>query len=392
MAEIGDVRQEDINAISLHLTQIAEAYIVNPQNVEQDLAVKSLEVRADEEPEIPEPETPQQVLEETKRVIHEERKRNPSKIISFPGVEHQLNDPVMFEDAKKKAETSKNVAWVDRIIEPKAGHVLLGEREMTYSIKRNTVDWGKEFASGSEYTVNNLATLRKLISKDIYNKFGGWGSVNELDITGGQLIINQILYVPVIEKQYLSRLPLDTADYMTGGCIAPLFDFSVLKAMKRLHTFYCDDVNFYLINIGADLGLGRRIGVSSLFDICGNLLTVTLGNETVRREDLNKPESVPIKERLKREKVSVAMSDGYKINVYAGTNGLQNYMFSNLKNYATNRGNKGIIRFCCGTVVRAGLASASGILNLGVHLIGGAVKQGVRMLRDGTTPVSGDEV
>ena len=43
MIGLGDIRQADIDAISIHIVQIAEKYILQPDAVKQDIAEPSLD-------------------------------------------------------------------------------------------------------------------------------------------------------------------------------------------------------------------------------------------------------------------------------------------------------------------------------------------------------------
>ena len=49
MIGLGDIRQADIDAISIHIVQIAEKYILQPNAVKQDIAEQILEVRPEDD-------------------------------------------------------------------------------------------------------------------------------------------------------------------------------------------------------------------------------------------------------------------------------------------------------------------------------------------------------
>lgn len=49
MIGLGDIRQADIDAISIHIVQIAEQYILQPNAVKQDIAEQILEVRPEDD-------------------------------------------------------------------------------------------------------------------------------------------------------------------------------------------------------------------------------------------------------------------------------------------------------------------------------------------------------
>ena len=49
MIGLGDIRQADIDAISIHIVQIAEQYILQSNAVKQDIAEQILEVRPEDD-------------------------------------------------------------------------------------------------------------------------------------------------------------------------------------------------------------------------------------------------------------------------------------------------------------------------------------------------------
>lgn len=297
-----------------------------------------------------------------------------------------------FREAVSKAARSKKVEWVDRPVETKPGKANISGKDIEYKLVRKYVDWGTQLSTDPEQYIDNIDKIRKLISKDVRSQFGSWERITSVVIMGGQLILNNVMYVPVIQPEYFNRFPLDIIDHIQGGCIAPLFDFRNLKSMSRLRSFVCDDKNFYVTELADDLGLGRRIGVSSLFNICPQLEEITIGQETLRREELYTPKSKAIKDSVRQTSLYNRLTDNYKINVYAGTDGFQNFAFSNLRNYATNRGDKNIFRYCFGTATLLGLAATAGVLNLGAHLVGGVSKTFMGMWKTATTPVTEQDI
>lgn len=368
------VRKEDINAIQQDLLNMLKTYKKDPDKV-IDVAEKiRTATQPDENLMEPEPETLEEALEANRRLREELSGLKPSRPATEQDIRNLYTDSKSFKESLKKAVSSQSTAWAEQEIPGEAGVANINGRSFRYRLGKKLVGWGKNLLNDPEAVRQNLDIVRQMVSEGIENYYGGWSKISDLVITGGQLIINGEMYVPVIEEGYSPRLPLDVSDHLKGGCIAPLFDYGYLKKMSNLTRFVCDDRDFYEIHVGADLGLGRGIGVSSLFRICRHLTTLTLGRDTVTRAGLYSRESVPIKKKLNITKRFINHMDGYKLNVFAGTNGLQSYMFSNLCNYAVNRGNKGLIRFCCGTMVRAGLAVTSGVLNLGVHVVGSACK------------------
>ena len=299
-------------------------------------------------------------------------------------------DQPKLHQAKQKAAQSKKTEWAsDNIAYHDSTYSSNGETKQFRKAIQH-VNWGEILQKDAKTPAEGLDRLRSYITYNIKKYFGGFNRINTIVVRDQQLIINDVCYMPAIEKKYISPqiFPVDTIDYIESGCIASFFNWKYLKEMTNVVLIDIDDTNFYTTIIADDIGVGKRIGVSSLFNICHNLNTLIIGGEPITQEGLHKPESLPIKEKVATSKRFMNFSDGYKINVYANTNGLQNYTFTNLKNYATNRGNKGLFHFCCGTVVRAGLAGIAGAVNLGAHIIGG-IKN---VLVTATTPVSENDL
>lgn len=230
--------------------------------------------------------------------------------------------------------------------------------------------------------VEALERLEKYITYCIGREFG-FQNIKTIVVQGEVLILNGITFIPCIDTEYKndkSIFPLDSIELIENGTIASFFNWTTLKKMTNLYSVCIDSMEFYRCEVGSSLGLGNRIGVSSLFKINKSLYSLTIGDNTVTRDSLDKEVSVPMKKNLATSKRFFNFSDGYKLNIYNGTNAIQSYMLSNLKSYAYNRGNKSTMQYVGGVAVRAGLAGVTGVLNLGVHLVGAVAKSFVDVL------------
>ena len=114
------------------------------------------------------------------------------------------------------------------------------------------------------------------------------------------------------------------------------------------------------------------------FTLFKNLLSVTIQEETFNRKEWDEIKNdeenqrvKDLKESMKKEKRRLNLLDGYKLDVYAGTNGFQSFGISSFTNYVKNRGNKGFLRFALGSSMRFVFAGAGIVTNLATHLIGG---------------------
>lgn len=296
------------------------------------------------------------------------------------------------EECKKAAQ--KEWADTDKVAYRKNTYESNG-KTVEYTEAAQKVDWGRLIANKSSSVHDNLERLRDFVSRQIFDYFGGFKRITSIVVRSQQLIINNVCYTPIIDPKFVkdaSVFPLDSLDYIRNGYIAPLFNWKHLRRMTRLTLLDIDDTNFYLNDIASDIGAGRRAGLTTIFNLIPSLQTFILGGDVVNEDEVNTEQGRKVKEKIAKHKHFMNFSDGYQFNVYNGTNGLQNWTMNNLKNFANNRGNRGIFRFSAGLVGRGVIAGVAGAINLGVHLIGGAFKAGKKIIHDATTDVTEEDM
>ena len=220
----------------------------------------------------------------------------------------------------------------------------------------------------------NISSLKKFITNQICDRFGGWHRIRKLVIRDYQIILNDVCYIPVVDVKIDKRkFPIDTLDYINTGALVPLFNWKVLRGMSSLTYIDIDDKDVLATYIAADLGYGRSIGVTSLFHKIPSLDTLVLGGEVLTRDKAYKPESLKSKGKLAIAKRNLDIRDSCNFHILKGLNGLQDYTFNNLKSYATNRGNKPLWRFTAGTVSRSCLFFTAGMANVTAHFTKGII-------------------
>lgn len=303
--------------------------------------------------------------------------------------ERQLND---FREKVKNIDFSKFIKKEENVsrVAYKKDSCIINGKEINFKRVKMEPDWNHILSESIGVDkFKNLENIRSLITLDVKNQIGGWDRIKTLYVYDSQLIINGICFMPVVKGVDISSFPLDTADYIKNGAIAPLFNWKYIKVMRNLVEIGFDDATFMLTTVADDIGIGRRIGVTSLFKICNNLMVLSYGDTKITREDLSNPEkSKQAVSSLAVSRRKIDLLDGFHLNVYKGTQGFQDFTFNSLKNYATNRGNRGWIRFAGGTVFRAVGATLGLTLNLGAHLIGG-VKN---LFSDATKPITDEDL
>lgn len=292
---------------------------------------------------------------------------------------------------RREAASNKQSYASDDVTYAKGRYMDSDGKAKDYKIVAQKIDVNEMIGKSVKSPEEAIERLKQYITYCINKQYGGFQHIKTIVVSGETLIINNIAFIPCVDAKYIKDkkiFPLDSIDLIENGTIASFFNWNTLKKMTSLYSVSFDSMEFYRCEVGSSLGLGNRIGVSSLFKINGSLDVLTIGKDTITRNSLNKEDSVPMKRNLATSKRFFNFSDGYKINIYAGTNGLQNYMFSNLKNYAYNRGNKGTIRYVGGVTIRAGLAAVSGVVNFGTHLVGAVINT----FKDAMTDVSQDDL
>ena len=412
--------QHDYDTPSIERTEISQSYSTDVATV-SDFPVrtyKAIEVDGTIyaiDDELPEQEvkqvepTPQNIESEVKHILEPEPAYCGKKENARPASDEQIQElqntinsltkqldderqlkafekslrNVDFSKFMKKEENVSRVAY-------KRDSCIVNGKEINFKRVKMEPDWNHILSeSVGADKCKNLENIKSLITMDLKNQIGGWDRIKTIYVYDSQLIINGICFMPVVKGVDISSFPLDTADYIKNGAIAPLFNWKYLAMMRNLIELGFDDDTFMLTTVADDVGLGRRVGVTSFFKICRNLMVLSYGDTKITREDLKNPEkSKKAVESLAVSRRKIDLLDGFHLNVYNGTNGFQDFTFNSLKNYATNRGNRGWLRFAGGTAFRAVGAAFGLTLNLGVHLIGGFKN----LLSDATKPVTDEDL
>lgn len=277
---------------------------------------------------------------------------------------------------------------VEKILYSKNSCTSNGE-SINYKVARKAVNWGALIKANTRSQEEAIEDFISRITNFVRDSYGGWNRITEIIVRDQHLIINRSSMQPVLDPKTVdtATFPMDSIDYIRDGAIAAFFNWGMLKYMKNLMLLDVDDLGFYEVNIGGRLKCGRRIGVSTLFDLCKNLETLILAGSVVTREGLNAPEATEVKKKLATHKRFHLFADGYKLNILENTSSLASWTFGNMKTYATNRGNKNLFVYCGGVLARASLAGAAGILSLGTHLIGGIAGT----IKEAMTPITPEE-
>lgn len=398
------IKQKDVQEVSDFAAQLIIDNLKNKDKFVSETTSLYSSVKADEIPQpAKEPETQEQYLDENKKIIDLYKRTHPSPTATESDVKNSFGDTGAataktvkteeFNKAAEQAAKSETTDWSEEPVTSTPGKATINGKPFKYSLITEKVDWEQYLdTSPNANIVDNIDILVALFTQAIENKFGGFGRIQSIVVLGGQFIVNGVMYVPRIPQSLATKLPLDAIDYFKNGCLAQFFDWGMLRKMKSLYSLSIDDVRFYNTTVADGLNIGYNIGISTIFNVIRSLQEFTLGRDTITRDSLNTPKSKVIKERLARDRQHTAFLDGFKIDVYAGTTGFADYACTNLKNYATSRGKKGILRFTGGVLARTTIFAAAKGIDAIFHTAGWALKSLWGFVKAGVTPVSEEDV
>lgn len=311
----------------------------------------------------------------------EEYKSAGEKAVNKAGMHTSFINPEM----QQKAASTRNKNYDDFVF-GSGSYEIFGK-----SKKCTEVAFNLNFTnSDADNLEDNMERLSDAITFEVVKNFP---KIHNIAVSNNYLIVNDTCFIPNIVNNG-AKFPLDSLSYIQNGCIAPFINWRKLFKHSRntCVSLSIDSTEFYITYVGDSLDLGRKIGVSTAFKVLDNLNSFYLEGEEVTREKLESPDSAGIKKKLATKKRNFKIMDGYKLDICKGTQGLQDFTFNNLKEYATNRGNKGFIRYAFGTVARFGFAAIGGVLNAGTHLVRGVLRGGKELVKNAITPVEDDDI
>lgn len=304
----------------------------------------------------------QEDLENIKKVMYDnstKEEKESREYFSKMGNNELYVDPnSVRKKVEKKEDPYKNIKSTS----------LRNKKLVTLEQKWNGVSL-EEVAKNTDNAEELYENALTIITSNIVQNYP---RVSNIAISDGYIIIDNTVIKFNIN---VSNLPAQFQSYIQDDRYGFFLDWGYLAEVYKnsLVTVNIDSMEYYISNVGDTLGIGRRIGLSSLFKRFPNLISVTIGNQTIKPDDLTKtPENAKILQRnLGKQKRSFNIMSGYKLNVCAGTNWLQDWSTNNLKTYMTTRGDKGILRFTGGVIGRGAIALVSTTANAASHLTKG---------------------
>lgn len=317
--------------------------------------------------------------------------------------EQKENKHIAELGALDKAKEEQESKGIDSIVingeELKCKCAIIRENEwkdLTDELDKNLIDVDEKHDAGYCNMYNSIM-LRRLVTHYVIEHFGSTKRINKIYVKDLNLYINDTLLLykgALFSKVSEHRIPQDVMPYFKSGKLAPFFDWGIFYQgihcggrPLNLKEIYVDDAKYLAEYVAPDISDLREckhkeilqspycfMSPETYFTLFKNLLCVTIENNTFTRLDWEKDkekEQEKVDETVKREKRRIHLLDGYKLDVYSGTNGFQKFGTSCFTNYIKNRGNKGFVRFALGSSARFIFAGAGIITNFTAHLIGG---------------------
>lgn len=285
----------------------------------------------------------------------------------FPGVEN------LCRQAEKNPKTDRhtNMAY-------KSDTCVVNGQETPFTRVMEVPNWDIDLQEcmTNDDRARNLDIVRNKITNCLYEYYGGFTRFNSIVVQGYQLIINGTCYMPKLSKSCIEKFPFDTVDYIQNGCLAPFLDWGYLSKMINLSELHFDDVGFVMSYVRSDLGESRNFTPVKLFNVCRNLTTLEVAGELVTYP----VENPVIEEECQAYSRADIFYEKYKSAVCDGVfGGVRRWTVNNLVNYANNRGDKGLFRYCGGILLRTVPLVGAGTVEVAGR-VGGGIVHGVTNL------------
>lgn len=336
------------------------------------------------------------------RYIEKEEDARPvsSKIIRgvFPD---KLDEPTDYdkivgniteqETIKAFRELSKNVK-ADRIRENLSKPDVPLYKEVEIDGKKiGMVDvqptWLSDYENNcTSDTWTNLDRLSKYITKELLRQAGGFKRIHSIVVEDEIILLNGVYYRVRFPKDYsFNNIPPCAVNSIKQCRYYDLFDWSVISRFVSLVSMSIPSNCLSSSNLGEELIYLTRKYQSTLegmFAIFTRLQKVTIGDDTVTREDLVNRQDGVSKEAPNVSRVQKSFEDGiargqrfngfmrgYSTHVCDSTQKAQEWAWGNLRDYAVNRKNKGLIRYTLGITSRFTMGTILSATNFATHFM-----------------------
>jgi len=317
-----------------------------------------------------------QMTERTEQIIsddlfYQQATEDVLKALKAYNTDEQLRNEKKAYNSQKSSRQCNSKSAYKRDTAEVAG------KEFKYTGIKEIPKWGIDLQScmSTDDKALNLDQLTSKITEEFVNYFGGVKHIKTIVVLGYQLIINSVLYVPVLNDTVLSRMPFDSADYVRNGCYAPFFNWGVLRKASHVTLLSFDDMDFVMQYVIPSMGYTRYFNPIKLFDVLPNLQLLDIAGDVVsfpfEDNDTSEEGARNITDEVERYSRFDKVYNAYTSHVSDTLGSVRKWTVSNLVNYANNRGNKGIFSYTAGLAGRTVVSATAGVAELGARSIGG---------------------
>lgn len=133
------------------------------------------------------------------------------------------------------------------------------------------------YKSGSKTdTLLSVKEMTKILSNDIAKHIGPPEMITHFSISAGNLLFNDIAYIPEFEESFIQSLPMVLQEKVRAGILADFFDMGTIYKFKNLECLYLDK-DLAQGRARKEMGIGFRKKWSVLFKKFKYLNYIELG-------------------------------------------------------------------------------------------------------------------
>lgn len=130
----------------------------------------------------------------------------------------------------------------------------------------------------------SIARIMQSVMEGILRNYGSYEGIKSIRIIGTTVVINNMVYNDKLPKAFLDSLPVDMRAEVSGGNLAKLIDWNIVKTrMKGIVRLSFDNVMYAYDYVAPGMGWGSRVSVDSFFNGMRRLKMLTIGDQVFDR-------------------------------------------------------------------------------------------------------------
>ena len=263
------------------------------------------------------------------------------------------------KEEEEKAKASQQQSLKEELEFIRSGKMQVCGKAVDMKSYRHNVEASK-IKGLNNSPENNYKVLRDYVTLDVREKFP---TIRSIYVQDNRLIVNDVCYTITMEENIILPLDLKGSFNKDTNQIAPFFRWDTIRYTDELTVLSFDSADFIQKYVAKDLRMSHGVGVDTFFRVVPSLNLLYVNGDKIDREHKDTELSGRAKLKLKFATKKKQFLNGFNTTPYAITGGLLKWNIKNLKNYATNRGQKGVFRFSMGCIARAGLCGFGAVFH-----------------------------